>query len=701
MSATQHSTYSPAGLLFGAAYYPEYHATPGARRDVARDLDLMVAASFNVIRVGESTWSTWEPRNGEFDLDWLAPTLDGAADRGIGVILGTPTYACPPWLQRAYPEIAAETATGRPAPWGGRQEIDITHPAFRFHAERVIRRVVDRFADHPAVIGYQVDNEPGALLPHNRGAFAAFVDDLRRTYGDVETLNREWGLVYWSHRLSDFAELWAPDGNLQPQYALAWRRFQARLVDEFIGWQAGIVREYARPEQFVTTCIAFDRPAMNEATVTGGLDVAAANAYFGAQDHLDLARELPAPDHWVRTGVHGLLELADRSWAAGPGRFLITETGAQAINLSWQNLPPYPGQLKQAALALVARGAAMVEYWHWHTLHYGTETYWGGVLPHSGQPDRVYAEIAEIGATLRALGNNLDGYEPDADVAVLWSTASKFAFESFPPFATPDGTPRPTAYAEIVRAFADGVLAAGGQVRYLHDEHLADHTAQALAAAYPVLVAAGFYTASDAQLLLFRDYAAAGGHLIVGVRTGYGDPEARARASVAPAFLAEPAGVWYEEFSNLVEPLRVSGPLVRSGEATSTEWVDGLIADGADVLAGYHHPRFSAFPAVTGRRHGEGFITYVGTVPNRALASDIVRHAAPVLIGDGWRRDPSVTVLSGRARARRVWFLHNWGPQQARAHAPHDVVDLVDGAPYPTGHTFTLQPWGCLVVADR
>ena len=134
------------------------------------DLDLMVDAGFSVIRVGESVWTTWEPEEGRFDLDWLQPVLDGAHERGIKVILGTPTYAAPPWLSRRYPEIAAETATGIRMPWGGRQEIDYSHPAFRFHAERVIRKIIARYADHPAVIGYQVDNEPGMLCSTTTGS---------------------------------------------------------------------------------------------------------------------------------------------------------------------------------------------------------------------------------------------------------------------------------------------------------------------------------------------------------------------------------------------------------------------------------------------------------------------------------------------------------------------------------------------------
>ncbi|MES1169226.1 MAG: beta-galactosidase, partial [Leifsonia sp.] len=146
-----------SGVLFGAAYYAEYQLTD--RMD--EDLDLMAAAGFTVIRVGESVWSTWEPRDGEFDLEWLLPVLDGAHERGIGVILGTPTYAIPPWLQVKHPELAGQRTTGVPTPWGSRQEVDYSQPLFRSYAERIIRAVVSRYATHPAIIGFQVDNEPG------------------------------------------------------------------------------------------------------------------------------------------------------------------------------------------------------------------------------------------------------------------------------------------------------------------------------------------------------------------------------------------------------------------------------------------------------------------------------------------------------------------------------------------------------------
>ncbi len=694
------STWDDGRIRFGAAYYYEYQPS----RSLERDLDLMQRAGFTVIRVGESVWSTWEPRNGEFDLDWMQEILDGAHAHGIDVILGTPTYAVPPWLFTQYPEIAGQPATGVRHPWGARQEVDITHPAFRFHAERVIRRIVGRYADHPAVVGYQVDNEPGVLLLHNPATFARFVEWLRERYGDAETLNREWGLTYWSHRIADFSELWTPDGNAQPQYDLAWRRFQDELVTEFIGWQADLVREYSRPDQFVTTCIAFDRPALNEARLAERLDRTASNPYYAMQDHLDLTKDLERPTPWIRTGVQGLLELADRSYGVRAERFLVTETNAQSIGGSSHHLPPYPGQLVQAGLALVARGAAMVEYWHWHTLHHGTETYWMGVLPHSQQPGRIYREVARLGEILGRIGPALQGYVPDADVAILWSTDSKHALEFQPPIVGQEAAqgyvqPNPMAYATIVNAFHRGVLDAGAQARIVNVEHLAGLSADDLVARHPVLVAAGLYVASDELLQLLADYAAAGGHLILGIRTGYGDEEARARFAVAPDRLAEAAGITYEEFSTVQRPVGVLGDagFEPDAGASGRHWVDGIQPHGAETLARYDHPWFSTFPAITRNRHGRGLVTTVGTVPDPSLARALIADVVTPLAQD-WTRDPSVTVLSGSSADGRVVFLHNWSAAEVSAVVPAAALDLVSGERITPQSRITLPPWGVVVL---
>ncbi|WP_035839726.1 beta-galactosidase [Kitasatospora azatica] len=693
----------PPRVLFGAAYYPEYQ--PYER--LKEDLDLMVEAKFTVIRVGESVWSTWEPEDGRFDLDWLQPALDAAHQRGISVVLGTPTYAVPPWLARLYPEIAIERSTGQRMGWGSRQEADFTHAAFRFHAERVTRAILARYAEHPAVIGYQVDNEPGLHLPHNHGVFQRFVDHLRAEYGDVATLNREWGLVYWSHRLTDWADLWKPDGNQQPQYDVAWRAFQARQVTEFIAWQASIVREYAHPDQFVTTCIAYGHPAVEDDELTDALDVTAGNPYYDMQDSLALPD--PTPDEheqqWKTTGVWALYQSADRIFSSRQEPFLITETNAQAISGTSDNRPAFDGQWRQAAWAFVARGAQMIEYWHWHTLHFGTETYWGGILPHSGKPGRVYAELARLGAEFETAGALVAGIEPDADIAMVYSMPSKWLMQKYPPLAGPDGSPDPSSYHRILDPFYRGAFEAGRQVRILHARQLhdarggRDGVAPELAAQrHPVLVVPALYLAEDSLLDWLAAYAQAGGHLVLGPRTGYADQEARARHEVAPPRLAAAAGVRYDEFSNLSAPLPVrpalGSELTLPQDATATHWVEGLTATDATVLAEYEHPHFGRWPAATTRRHGAGRITYVGTAPGRGFAKALAGWLAPAPVS-GWRDLPvSVTATTGTgADGRRVHVVHNWSGQSAEVRVPVDLTDVLDGTPLPADSSVRLGPW--------
>lgn len=713
-------------ILFGAAYYHEYQPpTRLGRRDLDEDFRLMKAAGFTVIRVGESVWSTWEPEDGVFELDWLQPVLDAAHENGIGVVLGTPTYAAPMWLARKHPEINVERSSGQPMGWGARQEIDYAHPAFLFHAERVIRRIVGRYAEHPAVIGFQVDNEPGNEIFYNRDVFEAFVDWLRERYGTVETINDEWGLTYWSHRLTTWADVWTPDANLQPQYDLAWRRFQASITTDFIGWQADVVREVAAGarsgEQFVTTCISYERRAVQDEAVVGKLDITAGNPYYRMQDGLALPDRRPFDQHWTTSGTWALYATADRMYGSKQAPFLVTETDAQAIGMPWSNEPGFDGQWRQAAWALVSRGATMIEYWHWHTLHSGAETYWGGVLPHSQEPGRVYEQIAALGADFAAAGDRVTQLRPDADVSILFSNESKWALEEYPALSDPTqgtdaarGAPvaNRRSFQTVFDAFARGAFDAGLQANTVHAVQLTAASPVEYAAAHPVLVAAAFTIATDDELRWLEGYAAAGGHLVVGIRTGYEDEEARARLERKPAFLAEAAGAWYDEFSNLAVPVgAVDGPQAEElgfetpAGARAMLWADGLRADGADVLVGYDHPHFGRFPAITTKRHGSGRVTMVGTVPDAALAEELMAWAVDVAPGSpstSWRRsDPSQTVTSATNRhGERLHFVHNWSWDPSSFVLPTAVEDVISGVAYAAGTAIDLGAWDVRVLSE-
>lgn len=673
----------------------------------------MRAAGMTLIRVGESVWTTWEPREGQFDLDWLEPVLDAAHERGISVILGTPTYAAPPWLVQRYPEIAGDTATGTPLAWGSRQEMDFTHPAFLFHAERVIRAVIGRYAEHPAIIGYQVDNEPGLRLLHNEGIFERFIDHLRRQYGTVERLNEEWGLVYWSHRITNWHELWRPDGNLQPQYDLAWRRFQGELVDEYIAWQAEIVRETVGrgpKAPFVTTCISYDQLAIDDVHLSIALDLASANVYYDMQDTLAVPSSVDVSPDWILDGTWAVYELADRAYSSKQRPFWVTETNGGAIGHSWLNRPGYDGQLRQIAWALVSRGAQAVEYWNWHTLHYGAETFWVGVLPHDEEPGRTYEQIARIGEEFGAVGDELADAEPEADLAFLYSTDAKWAL-SGPALATlPTGRREGAdveSYRRLALPFYRAVFDAGLQVhtvrpqQLLEGEHFGD--AGAFALRRPVLVVPADFTTTDDRLDWLLSYVESGGHLVLGPRTAYGDHEGRARRQRKPARLAEAAGVWYQESGQLDEAVRLLGadgfPLPEGSRATV--WADYLMPTTATVLAEYDDRHLGRWAAITTAEHGSGRITTVGCLPDSAAGVALARWLVPDAVA-GWEGLPAdVRVTSMRTReGKRVWFVHHWGWGTAEVTAPGEFIDLLDGAGRATGSRVSLGPWDVRVLRE-
>lgn len=127
--------------LYGACYYNEYH--PFDRLD--QDFADMEEANLTVLRVGESVWSTWEPRDGEFNLDWLQPVLDKAQSAGISGMIGVPTYAMPNWLRIKHPELMAERKTGLSIPFGHRQNMDYSNPLFVKYADRIIDAIVNRY----------------------------------------------------------------------------------------------------------------------------------------------------------------------------------------------------------------------------------------------------------------------------------------------------------------------------------------------------------------------------------------------------------------------------------------------------------------------------------------------------------------------------------------------------------------------------
>src|SRR5579872_1816100 len=558
-------------VLYGVAYYPEY--MPHDRLE--QDVEMMQKAGITVVRVGESTWSSWEPRDGDFQFAWMQRVLDRLHQAGIKVILGTPTYSIPTWLYKEHPEIVV-THNGTAPPlsdpyeptyppaltpgyYGPRQNYDFLNPYFRQHAERVIREIINHFKDHPAVIGYQIDNETEPTDVSTPYENAAFLERLKQKYKTPETINKIWGLTYWGQLVDKWEDLPPRDGILNPGYKLEWENFQHDIVTDYLAWQAKIVNEYKRPDQFITQDFSGGvHTNLDQWAIARSLDVVAENPYFETQARLN-GRTIWMSDDLGRSLKHS--------------NFLVTETNAQTIGWdSRTQYPQYPGQLRQVVYTHLAAGANMVEYWHWSSLHYGQETYWKGILSHDLQPNRIYREMSEVAAELKRVGPQLVGLQKEPQVGILVSIDSANAL-SYMPFS--DGV----NYQTILRQMWDALYDLNVETDFVA-------AGSPDLARYKLLLVPPLYSASDEVLQQLCDYIRRGGHVVMAFKSGFADQYSTVRHSLAPGPLREAAGFHYQEFTNLAHPVPLApDPFHAGAENQASVWAELLAPDTAEVLA--------------------------------------------------------------------------------------------------------------------
>jgi len=677
-------------ILYGVAFYPEY--MPYDRLD--QDVDLMKQAGITVVRVGESTWSTWEPRDGDFQFAWMQRILDRLHGAGIKAILGTPTNSIPTWLYKEHPEIViTHNSTSPPltdpyfptypsseAPgyYGPRQNYDFLNPYFRQHAERVIREIVSHFKDHPAVIGYQIDNETfptGVPTPYMN---AAFLERLKQKFKTPEMMNKAWGLVYWGQLVDRWNDLPPRNGILNPGYKLEWENFQHDVVTDYLAWQAKIVNEYKRPDQFITQAFSGGvHTDIDQWAIAGNLDIAGENPYFATQKRLD-GRTIWFSDDLARSLKHT--------------NYLVTETNAQTIGWdSRTQYPQYPGQLRLVVYTHLAAGANMVEYWHWHSLHYGQETYWKGVLSHDLQPNRTYAEVSRVAAELKNVGPQLVDLKKDNKVAILVSTDSANAIGYMPVSDQMD-------YTTVLSQMYDA----------LYDLNIEPDFVQAgdpNLSRYKVLVIPPLYSASDRVLQQISDYVKNGGHVIMAFKSGFTNEYSTVRDAMAPGPLRPAAGFHYQEFTNLAAPEKLTPDVYSVGEQNKgSVWEEFLVPETADAIEWFDDPYWH-FPAITRNRYGSGTLTYEGTFLTGALQREVIREVLKRagLTGPDLNLPGSVKVRHGHNTQSKLlhYYLNFSGEEHSVSYPYGDGLDLLTGASVRSGQMLKLKPWDLVIMAEQ
>ena len=662
-------------VLYGVAYYPEY--MPYDRVD--QDVQLMQKAGITVVRIGESSWGLWEPEEGKFEYAWMDRVVDKLHAAGIRIILGTPTYSIPAWMYKQHPEIVVTRLGGQYLYYGLRQNTDLANPTYRFYCERVIRKILEHYKNNPAIIGYQIDNETSSAYAANHDVQVGFENYLKSKFKTVDGLNKVWGLNYWGQRLNDWSELPPRDGIINPGWKLEWERYLQWLTTDFLAWQSQIVSEYKRPEQFITHDFAGPpRPEVNERDVVRTLDIAAANPYHGTQDQFDGEASSYAGDY---------------ARSLKNTNYLITETNAEAIGWdSKEQYPPYDGQLRLDVYTHAASGANLVEYWHWHSIHYGQETYWKGVLGHDLQPGRAYDEVSRTAHELQRIGPEIVDIQRKNQVAILYSNDSSYGID-FMKFSDH------TNYRTILRQMYEVLYRANVGVDFVFPEstNLSN---------YKVILVPPLYVAGDAVLKRLTEYVRAGGHLVVGFKSGFCNEYSTVRWEMAPGPLREAAGLHYQEFSSLQRPVALKDdPFHAGADNRVSEWAEMLIPDTAKPLAYYEHPFFGKYPAITRNSFGKGTLTYEGTVLSNKLQTEILLSVLELagLTGPDQSLPATVRVKHGLNRKGKAlhYYLNYSSDPQTVTYAYGPGADLLTQSAVARAQSMALKPWDAAIIEEK
>jgi beta-galactosidase len=686
-------------VLYGVAYYNEYMPGDHAAR-LDKDVALMKAAGLNVVRMGESTWSLWEPEDGRFEYAWMDHIVDTMGKNGLKVILGTPTYSIPAWMAHEHPEIFADRLPGgmfggQPvaSTYGMRQNMDTDSPAYRFYAERLIRHIVAHYKDNPTVIGWQLDNETGSYDAANPDVFIGFQHYLEKKFVTPEALSQAWFLNYWGQNLHSWEDLPTRDGAQSTGYKLEWSRWSQMRVTDFLHWQAALVRECAGARQFVTTDYGgMMKRDVNEEAVAEALDIVADNIYHGTQDHYD--------------GSFQSLQ-ADFTRSLKHSNFLVTETNAQTIGWSSASqFPPYDGQLREDVYTYLASGSNMVEYWHWASIAANQETYWKGILSHDLEPNRIYDEMSRTAHELQKIGPHLVGLKVHNDVAILWSRDSANAI-SFMPYGgdvpSRSWTREPDGYASLVQQMHHSLyqLNVGADFVVPTTKDFS---------AYKLLIVPALYIADDALLQRISDYVKNGGHVVMTFKSGFANENSAVRWVRAPGPLREAAGFSYQEFSNLEQPLALKGdPFHAAGADQSANqvryWAEFLMPERAKPLAYYDHPFFGKWPAITENQFGSGTLLYEGTYLSDALQTAVLKSALEKLglTGSDQQIPAAIHVQHGVNKfGKRVHYYFNYSAAETKATYPYGPgTNLLDGKSVSKSAELTLAPWDLAIVEEN
>lgn len=582
-------------LHFGVDYYPEHWE----RSRWEKDAVLMQELGIQMVRMAEFSWHKLQPAEDVFDFSWLDEAVGLLGRYGIYTILGTPSAAPPAWMVNKHPQILPVDRKGRVRGFGGRHHDCQSNPIYRKYIRKLVTKMAQHYGENPYVIGWQPDNELGNShqdLCTCECCRKHFQGWLKSKYKTVQALNQSWGTAFWSQEYNDFSEVFAPRITVtgeNPSAMLDWRRFCSDLIVDFTREQTDIIRKYAR-NQFITHNYMGFADKVDYYKLGELLDFVSHDQYPGGF-------YLPEAPHEKNHVLAATLDVV-RSYKNQP--FWVMEQQSGITGWEVMGRAPAPGQLSAWTMQSIAHGADAVVFFRWRTCAMGTEQYWHGILPHSGNPGRRYRELQEFIHEVNPLMDSLQNTMPRAEVGMVFSFEQEYAFQIQPHH-------KDLSYTGQIQKYYLALYERNIPVDFVPE--------QGDFGKYKLLLAPLQYLMSPELEDKYMDYVRQGGHLLLTMRTGVKDLNNLCMTErELPGRLSEAAGVEVLDYDCLRD---ASVKVLFAGqEHEAGIWSDLMrLLPGTEAVAYYNSEFYAGEPCITEHPYGEGRCYYVGTEPGETL----------------------------------------------------------------------------------
>lgn len=582
-------------LYVGANYHP--HDT--SRADWNRDIPLMKAAGFKVVRLGHLAWDSYEPSDGRFEFAWFDEVMGLMQQAGLRVILDLAVRPAPIWLHQEFPSIDITDPTGHRLYPNHRYMDDVGDPAYQDHALRFADALVRRYARHPALLAFGIDNEPGdGPISYSETVRRRFVSWLERKYSNVAALNQAWAGQRWSRRIGRFDEVGLPvpgSGGGAPERVLDFRRFVSDEINGFLRRLIATVKAGA-PGVLTTSNMWYYSPMR----------------YF---DYSALAYAGPL----TRAGC-----------GFYPGNSLVENGGIEGAafgiaRIQFENTTPFwctefttmtavPKSIRKSAYASLMLGNQLVCGWTWQSMRAGEEQYLQGMVDWDGVPNRKYDEYRQIAAEFAKIGRYGFPYQVRAEVALAFSFPSQIVSLAYP-------EPHDSQLQNSFSLFFGRNL----------DTRVVEISRSDLI--YKLLIVPGVAVMDEATAARIRGFVDRGGTVLMTAGSALVDETSQVFATTLPGRLNDVFGIrvaGFEEPEALNEISRESltGRKIRvvcqdRSSVVESPRFDVIEAQGADIL-GRIVSLDRDYPIVTSHRYGKGRAIYVGLPVRREVLDPIL-----------------------------------------------------------------------------